>query len=119
MTPLQRSEGEILLAKQIKLIGFPEFKEEFKFLDDRRFRFDFAWPDKKVAVEVEGGVYSNSRHTSGSGFTKDCEKYNLAAANGWSVYRFTTEMVKNGKAVEFLSYNVFELNACLYFTDVG
>jgi hypothetical protein len=119
MTPTKRSAGELILAKQMSLVKFPAFEEEFKFLENRKFRFDFAWPDKKVAVEVEGGVYSNSRHTSGSGFTKDCEKYNLAAANGWSVYRFTTEMVKNGKAVDFLSYNVFKLNACLYFTDVG
>jgi hypothetical protein len=119
MTPQKRSSGELILAKQMSLVKFPAYEEEFKFLEDRKFRFDFAWPDKKVAVEVEGGVYSNSRHTSGFGFTKDCEKYNLAAASGWSVYRFTTEMVKNGKAVDFLSYNVFKLNACLYFTDVG
>ena len=118
MTPQKRSAGELALAKQMGLVKFPPFEEEFKFLPDRRFRFDFAWPDIKVAVEVEGGVYSSGRHTRGSGYTKDCEKYNLATLNGWSVYRFTTEMVKNGKAVEFLSYNVFKQNACLYFTDV-
>lgn len=118
MSPAQRSKGELQLAKQMSLVKFPDFEEEYKFLDDRRFRFDFAWPDRKVAVEIEGGVYSSGRHTRGAGFTKDCEKYNLATLNGWSVYRFTTEMVKNGKAVEFLSYNVFKTNACLYFTDV-
>ena len=42
------------------------------------------------------------RHTRGSGFAKDCENYNLAALDGWSVYRFTTGMVKDGSAQNFM-----------------
>ncbi len=63
---------------------------EFRFLAFRRFRFDFCWPFKKamLAVEVEGGVFSGGLHTRGKGFTKDCEKQNLATLDGWRLLRF-------------------------------
>ena len=41
----------------------------------RNWRCDFAWPDRRLIVEVEGGVYSQGRHTRPSGFTKDLEKF--------------------------------------------
>ena len=68
---------------------------ELRFAPPRLFRFDFAWPELKVAVEIEGGLYGKSRHTTVGGFNKDCEKYNLAVENGWRVLRFTEKMLKN------------------------
>jgi len=62
---------------------------EYKFLEDRRFRFDYAIPDKMIAIEYEGVMGGNSRHTNRFGYTKDTEKYNLAAINGWKVLRYT------------------------------
>lgn len=53
-------------------------------------RFDFCIPDKKMAFELEGGVWSKGRHVRPRGFIKDCIKYNLATSLGWSVYRFPT-----------------------------
>lgn len=66
---------------------------EFRFHQDRKWRFDFAFPDKKVAVEIEGGVYSNGRHTRGSGFIADMEKYNAATELGWRILRFTPSQI--------------------------
>lgn len=62
---------------------------EHKFHPDRKWRFDFCWPEKLVALEVEGGIWTGGRHTRGSGFTKDMEKYNAAASMGWRVLRTT------------------------------
>lgn len=73
---------------------------EYRFHHKRRWRFDFAYPDHKIAIEVEGGVYSRGRHTRGAGFTADCEKYNAATELGWKVYRYTTQQVMEGKAIE-------------------
>ena len=70
----------------------PKHEIEYRFCD-RRFRFDFAWPDKKIAVEIEGGIYSGGRHVRGKGFENDCEKHNLAQRLGWKVYRFTSSMI--------------------------
>lgn len=45
-------------------------------------------------MEIEGGVWSMGRHTRGSGFVKDMEKYNAAASLGWRVFRFTPKQVR-------------------------
>lgn len=60
---------------------------EYHFALPRRWRFDYAIVEHKIAVEVEGGVWSNGRHTRGSGFIADMEKYNTAGALGWIVLR--------------------------------
>ena len=67
--------------------GIPKPVTEHRFLFGRRFRFDYAWPDQKVALEVEGGVWTGGRHTRGKGFLADMEKYNHAAGLGWLVVR--------------------------------
>lgn len=78
-----------------KIIDGPELEPEYKFLDNRKFRFDFAHPQAKIAIEIEGAVYANGRHTRGAGYTLDCEKYNLAQLAGWRVFRLTSEMLLN------------------------
>lgn len=75
---------------------------EFKFHPVRRWRFDFAFPERMVAVECEGAVWTNGRHTRGSGFVADMEKYNNAAALGWFVFRFDANAVKSGQAISFM-----------------
>lgn len=64
-------------------------EREFRFCDHRRWRLDFAWPSHKVAVELEGGVWSRGRHSRGSGMKGDMDKYNTAAIYGWVVLRFS------------------------------
>ena len=66
---------------------------EYKFLHDRRFRFDIAIPNEKIAVEFEGGIFKNGRHTRGIGYAKDVKKYNLATMHGWKLLRYTSAEV--------------------------
>lgn len=80
--------------------GIPRPVEEYKFHPDRRWRFDAAWPDAKVALEVEGGVWTGGRHTSSAGFLKDIEKYNAAARLGWRVLRCTPKTLLTLDTVE-------------------
>jgi very-short-patch-repair endonuclease len=75
---------------------------EFRFHPKRRWRFDFAFPSQMVALEVEGGVWSHGRHTRGSGYVKDLEKYNAAAALGWQVLRVTPQQVRSGAVIDIL-----------------
>ena len=69
------------------------FVSEWKFDAQRRWRFDWANAERKLAIEIEGGVWSGGGHTRGKGYQEDCEKYNAAAAAGWRVLRFTPQMV--------------------------
>jgi hypothetical protein len=76
--------------------GIPQPACEYKFLSSRRFCFDYAWPDLQIAIEQEGGIWIMGRHSRGSGFLKDAEKYNLAALAGWMVLRYTPQQIKAG-----------------------
>ncbi len=81
------------ISKALDTLGI-EHVREYKFLANRKFRFDIAIPDKKIAIEFEGGIFSGGRHTRGKGYARDVEKYNLAVLEGWKVLRYTTENTK-------------------------
>jgi very-short-patch-repair endonuclease len=91
---LRESPLERLLAHQIEEAGLPTPEREYRFHPVRKWRFDFAWPSERLAVEVEGGVWTRGRHTRGSGFVKDVEKYNAAMQLGWMVLRFTKQDIE-------------------------
>ncbi len=93
---------EKLAYNRLEHAGLVPFEREVQFAKPRRWRFDIAYPAHKVAVEVEGGVWSGGRHTRGKGFTGDCEKYNAAILAGWRVLRFTRAQVEDGTMIETL-----------------
>lgn len=70
-----------------------DLHSEHRFDSSRRWRFDFAHLPSLTAVEIEGGVWRGGRHTTGVGFTRDCEKYLQASALGWMVLRLTPAMI--------------------------
>lgn len=82
--------------------GLPEPEREYRFHPIRRWRFDLCFPEYKVAVEAEGGTWDGGRHVTGSGFEKDCAKYNEAAIMGWLVLRVTGRHIANGKALVWI-----------------
>lgn len=74
-----------------RAMGLPAPEPEHRFHESRRWRFDYSWPEHRVALEVEGGVWTRGRHTRPLGFLNDCQKYNNAAALGWIVLRVTPQ----------------------------
>lgn len=68
-----------------------ECVKEYRFHPKRMWRFDYAIPEHKVALEVEGGVWTNGRHIRAQGFLGDMEKYNTATLMGWKVLRTTPD----------------------------
>lgn len=85
-----------LFLAMCKAHGLPEPTPEHRFCE-RRWKFDFAWRSKFVALEVEGGVFTGGRHTRGKGFLGDIEKYNAATVMGWRVLRATPQQVESGE----------------------
>jgi very-short-patch-repair endonuclease len=95
------------LAMLIKLACLPEPQREYRFEEHRgpkgrlaHYRFDFAWPDKMLAVECEGGIWTGGRHVTAKGYEADARKYNRAALLGWRVLRFTSSMISEGEAIQ-------------------
>lgn len=66
---------------------------EYQFAKEelgRKWRFDFCWPRKKLAVEIDGGVFIGGGHNRGVQMTNDHEKGREAVKLGWRVLRYTT-----------------------------
>jgi len=61
----------------------------------RMWRFDFAWPAYRVAVELEGGIFVRGRHNRGVPYTSNCHKYNAAAILGWRLLRYTIKDIED------------------------
>jgi hypothetical protein len=73
--------------------GLPEPEPEHRPAPPRRWRVDYAWPVHSVALEVEGGAWTQGRHTRGAGFIGDIEKYNALTVLGWRVLRVTPDQL--------------------------
>lgn len=99
---MAKSALETEFKYKLRLLGLPEPVSEYRFHPVRKWRFDFAYPDKKIAFEVDGGIWSAGRHNRGSGYEGDAEKYNQAAINGWYVFRFTSGMIGDHRSTEIL-----------------
>ena len=98
--PMSRpSHLEETLAFQIRASALPQPLREYKAMADRRFRWDFAWPDHRLLVEVQGGIWLKSGHSSGGGITRDCTKLNLATLAGWHTFQVTKDHIESGEAL--------------------
>lgn len=103
------ADYEATLAQQCEWAKLPTPEREVRVCPERKFRFDLAWPDRKLACEIDGAVWVNGRHSRGAGVQHDCEKFSLAAIHGWRVLRVTSDMVKSGKALKFLELALREI----------
>jgi very-short-patch-repair endonuclease len=74
-------------------------EREYVFHPTRKWRFDYAFVEQKIAIEIEGLSRRANRHTTFTGFREDCAKYNAAAKLGWRVLRYSTEMVLRADAI--------------------
>ncbi len=104
----EKTDNVAKLAFQIRAVGLPEPLREYHFYPKRGWRADFAWPNQKLLVEFEGGIFVRAQkngqdygwHQSVARMLGDMEKYNVAALLGFRVLRFSAKEVKSGKAVE-------------------
>lgn len=76
--------------------------KEFRFHPTRKWRFDYAIPTAKIAIEVEGGVWTGGRHTSPKGFLNDMEKYNTATIMGWRLLRTIPDRLCSNETLQMV-----------------
>jgi very-short-patch-repair endonuclease len=86
---------EFALARLLRLFAadIPPPVTQHRFHPTRRWRLDFAWPDRRLGIEVQGGTFLRgpSGHTSGIGVQRDCEKSNALTVAGWRCLKYTTK----------------------------
>lgn len=97
---MSKSDLEDTLAFQLDALGLTGYVREYQAIKGRKFRFDFAWLDARLLVEVNGGTYTKGAHSTGQGIRRDYEKLRLAQDHGWKVYPFDAQAVRSGEAVE-------------------
>ena len=99
---MSQSKLEDLFAFQLDALGLTGYVREYQAITGRKFRFDFAWLEHRLLVEVNGGTYTKGAHSTGQGIARDYEKANLATLDGWRVLMFDGKAVKSGEAVEVI-----------------
>lgn len=103
------SQLEDMLGLLLKHEGLPIPKRQFRFCD-RLWKFDFAWPDLKVVVDVQGGIWSRGAHVRGRGYINDCEKKNQATLMGYRVLYVCANHIENGMAIEWIKKALYMAN---------
>ena len=103
LDPLKASDGERALQTRLRQLNLPEPEWEYEFFPSRRWRFDCAWPDRRLAIEVEGGLYTGGRHVRGEGYEDDLRKYNAAMRMGWVVLRFSPLMLNYTENLDLIA----------------
>lgn len=93
---------------QCQAIGLPPYIEDYQFCtkQQRLFEADFGWPDFSILLEINGGIWRRSRvgaHSGGTAIIRDMNKGRFAALNGFFLVAFTTDEVKNGTAIEWVT----------------
>lgn len=94
-------EGTKIVVKVIEAIrerpGLPRDAREWRWRLDQKWKFDLAFPCRKVAIEIEGGVFAGGEarkgHGGGAAYHANCDKYNQAQIDGWIVLRFTAKHI--------------------------
>lgn len=99
--PKQASAPEFVFAMQCEADKL-HVEREYRFDAVRKFRFDFAIPEHKLGIEIDGGIFGKGGHSTPLGIVRDMTKQNCAVMNGWWVLRFTPADISCGIAINLV-----------------
>lgn len=83
-----------MLIAQLELVGALSPVPEYRFYEGRKWRLDLAYPDRRLAIEVDGAV-----HRIKGQFYRDLEKHQALFFEGWRLLRVSTAQVRSGAAL--------------------
>jgi len=85
-----------------------DFEQRYaKSKRSKRYRLDFAHPSSLTGIEIQGAVYSRGRHVTGSGYERDCRKYNLAYTSDWTIFLLSGAMAKDPFWTSLIASHIF------------
>ena len=94
---------DAILRHLLEERNLPLPKREWEFCAKRKFRFDYAFVDQKIAIEVEGGRWRyKGAHNTGGAIARDCAKSNLAQTQGWIVLRVFPETLRESSTIDLI-----------------
>ncbi len=93
----QESSIEAQLALQMRALKLPAAERNYRFLPNRKLELDFAWPEAKLGVEVQGMA-----HRIKEKFKVDIEKRALALLGGWKVLEVGGAEIRSGVAIQWV-----------------
>ena len=104
---MKSSKGELAFVAQLTSLRYqwaaPGWMREYRFSPPRRWRFDYAYLPRKLAVEIDGSSAGGAGgHAYTSAREREYEKLNEAALRGWTVLHGTTEQAENGWLLEWV-----------------
>jgi hypothetical protein len=109
----KRSKLEIDLDRQLGENNLLEGSvAEYRFHPTRKWQLDRAWPQHKVYVEVQGGIFVRGRHSRPRGQINDMEKISEATILGWRPILVCSVEIKNGQALD-------RIRRALLFSEYG
>jgi hypothetical protein len=100
---VSKSQLEYDLMALIHEAGLPQPQYGARILSNKRQHVDLAWLPQRIAVEVQGGIWQKSGHTTGNGLMRDYKKVNELQLMGWRVFLFSAEMIYNGEAINTIA----------------
>lgn len=90
---------------QLKCEKAPPFERQYRFARSlgREYRWDFAWPELWLAVEIQGGIWKRGggAHSHPTDIIRNMQKQNTGAVLGWKLLQFSTDEVKSGSAIAY------------------
>lgn len=106
----QGKQDQFMMLSLLELKILPW--REFYFTTERQFRLDYAFPEYKIGLEINGGVWSkgNSGHSSGTGIKRDYEKNNLLQSLGWKTITITPDQLMTTYTLNLISTMMLEVN---------
>lgn len=102
--PPKINTGEESFLFWCKAMKLPVPARNFRFMRGRKFEIDFAWPELRIGIEIQGGVWSpgGGAHSRPANIIRDMVKHNLLLDRGWKVWHFTPSEVQSGAAIQRL-----------------
>lgn len=110
----QAHHPQLILEREFSDIEAWEQDYQERFLKSKRskrYRLDFAHPASCIGIEIQGGVYARGRHVTGSGYERDCRKYNLAYTSGWKIFLLTATMAKDSFWLSLIGEQIRSVSA--------
>ena len=110
-----KARFERMLLAQIKAAQLPKPEQQYRFAGElgREWRADFAWPEHRLLLEVNGGLWQRSQkpggytgggHSHPMHIARDWTKHNDASLLRWFVLQVTTDQVRSGAALTLLTH---------------